>query len=103
MAAVYLRTVYSRAGHTREQAPFEAVAQGADAVCTRRASIGATVCSRAAGQVRGRQFGGFSQRDDAGDVLGSGAAVALVVAAMQNRLETRPGANEKGAHTLGSV
>ena len=49
------------------------------------------------------QLGGLGEADNAGDVLGAGAAAALVAAANQQRLERRSAADEERAGALGAV
>jgi hypothetical protein len=46
------------------------------------------------------EFGGFAEADDAGDVFGAGAALALVGSAEEERLELGAATDEEGADSL---
>ena len=73
-----------------EEAALEIVAEGADAD----------------GVLRERFLGelsGFAEADDAGDIFGAGAKAALVVAAVEELLQRRAGADVERADSFGAV
>ena len=69
--------VHARLRHAFEQAVFQAVAQRADARCV-------------FGEALVRHFGGLAQSDDASDIFRAGAAIAFVVAAVEQWFELEP-------------
>ena len=54
-------------------------------------------------ELRAREFGGFAEANDSGNVFGAGAAVAFVMAAVKLRSERRAGADVERADALGAI
>jgi len=79
-----------RIGNARGEAVFEFIAQGADAC-------------RVFLEREAREFGGFAEADDAGNVFRTGAETALMVAAVKKLLQTRAAANVKRSDAFGAV
>src|SRR5690349_2045670 len=50
-----------------------------------------------------REFGGFAEPDDSGDIFGAGAETALVMAAVQKLLESRAAADVQSADAFWRV
>ena len=74
-----------------EDALFEAVAEGGE------------FGGAAGGEPGGGEFGGFAEADDAGYVFGSGAALALMRAAVEHGSEAHVAADEESADAFGGV
>ena len=101
----------------REEGLFEAVAQGGEgwgwAVGSGRASLdthvsearrwGTRIWWRFGGEPGVGEFGGFAEAYDSGYVFGSGAALALVGASVEERGEADVAADEEDAGALGGV
>ena len=88
--ALRFRGVDARLRNTIEHTAFETIAKSGDA--------------RGVGSERmTRKLGGFSESNDAGDIFRARAEAALMMSAVNERIEARAGADIERANTFGSV
>ena len=85
-----VRAVDARIWDAFEQAAFELIAQRGDAGAVGRERLL-------------REFGGFAEADDAGDVFCTGTEAALMMAAVEKLLDFCAGADVESADAFGAV